>query len=383
MPDRVQVIDSTEKLQDKINKLGKGGIFDGENKTYYVTALWLKSNITVKNLNLVAIPTDFSDVSVLNIGNDLSTNRFNRSKEGVQSMQASQSIIGISNIRLKNISIDGSRSKQKKLRQEDRDGGKHGINIKGFVSNIYIDDVRIKNCATDGIAIYRGLHTNLISGAEKQASKNIQIKNLVSRDNRRHGGSGDSIENFVCDNCTFINNGFNVGNSNEEGAKGAIYLGKLYGNGWDMEGYGIGSRISEVKFINSRFTDNAGAGLVFYDTSDQSDENFIQRENISLINCIFDTGKYNPVGDFCLTFSSTIQNKTHAIKLYSNILVKDCTLRGRVILRSCDRISFLNTNQEINKSSTRGILDHVLNLKISSGNMNSSNWITDNVKFMK
>lgn len=377
-----QLTDSTELIQQKINRLSRGGVLDGKNKTYYVTALWLKSNITIKDINLIAIPTDFSDVSVLNIGNDLSNNRLNKSKEGIQSTQNTQASTGINNIKLKNISIDGNRCKQKKLGQENRDGGKHGISIKGYVSDIYIDNVRITNCATDGIAIYRGLHTNLISGVEKQASKNIQIKNLVSSYNRRHGGSGDSIENFVCENCTFSNNGFNVDNSGEEGVKGAIYLGKLYGNGWDMEGYGTGSRISEIKFINSRFVNNAGAGLVFYDTSDQADKSFLQRENILLINCIFDTGKYNPVGDFCLTFSSTIKNKTNSKKLYRNILIKDCTLQGRVILRSCDKISFLNTNQDYNKSLNRGILDHVSNISIRGGDMSIRNWITDNARFI-
>ena len=353
--------DDTQLLQSKIKALGKNGILDGGNKTYHVTALWLKSDMTIKNMKLIAIPTTTSDVSVINIGNDLETNAFNKSPVARTSIETSRNNGGFKNITIKNISIDGNRSLQKKLAVQDRDGGKHGIAVKGFAANISIIDVNIKNCATDGISLYRGLHTILDSGRELFAIRNITLKNVTSTNNRRHGGSGESIDGLVMENCKFNSNGLSINGGKQEGDIGAIYNGNLYGNGWDMEGYGLGSGMRNIKITNTEFLKNMGGGIVFYDISDSSSSKFISRGNITLNNCKIDAGVKNPTGYFSLVFSSTIEHKKNRTKLFSDINILNCTLYGKLLLRSVANINISNT--KIIKANERfdGLLDNVSN----------------------
>lgn len=359
---KVAAKDDTQFLQNKINTLGNNGVLDGGNKTYYVTALWLKSNMTIQNMKLVSIPTSISDVSVINVGNDLETNTFNKSSVARTSIETSRSNGGFKNITIKNISIDGNRSLQKKLAVEDRDGGKHGIAVKGFVTNITIVDVNIKNCATDGISLYRGLHTNLDSGQEIFAIRNVTLRNVTCTNNRRHGGSGESIDGLIMENCRFNSNGLTINGGKQEGDIGAIYNGNLYGNGWDMEGYGLGSGMRNIKISNTEFLKNMGGGIVFYDITDSRNNKFINRGNITLDNCKIDAGVKNPTGYFSLVFSSTIENKKNKTKLFSNINILNCTLYGKLLLRSVANINISNT--KIIKGNERfdGLLDNVSNL---------------------
>lgn len=364
LPASIKVVakDDTQFLQNKINTLGNNGVLDGGNKTYYVTALWLKSNMTIQNMKLVSIPTSISDVSVINVGNDLETNTFNKSSVARTSIETSRSNGGFKNITIKNISIDGNRSLQKKLAVEDRDGGKHGIAVKGFATNITIVDVNIKNCATDGISLYRGLHTNLDSGQEIFAIRNVTLRNVTCTNNRRHGGSGESIDGLIMENCRFNSNGLTINGGKQEGDIGAIYNGNLYGNGWDMEGYGLGSGMRNIKISNTEFLKNMGGGIVFYDITDSRNNKFINRGNITLDNCKIDAGVKNPTGYFSLVFSSTIENKKNKTKLFSNINILNCTLYGKLLLRSVANINISNT--KIIKGNERfdGLLDNVSNL---------------------
>ncbi|WP_156104392.1 hypothetical protein [Chryseobacterium populi] len=355
--------DDTKDLQNKINQLKKGGTLDGGNKTYFVTSLWLKSDMTIQNMKLVSIPTDVSDVSVLNIGNDLFTNIYNSSKEGKQHYEISKAYPGFSNITIRNIDIDGNRSNQKNLGVEVRDGGKHGINIKGFANHIKLENLNIHDCATDGIAIYRGLHTNLLGNTEMFASKNIELYNVTSTRNRRHGGSGDSISDFKCTNSKFTENGKSYGSNLQKnnGLEGARYNGNLYGNGWDMEGYGLGSGVKNMYFKNTSFVDNMGGGVVFYDIADSNEKQFLTRENIVIDGCTIDAGKKNPSGYFSLVFSSTIESKKNKKKLYSNLKIINSKLYGKLLLRSVNNIYLENTTISSN-DKYNGLLDNVSNL---------------------
>lgn len=381
---KVAAKDDTQFLQNKINTLGNNGVLDGGNKTYYVTALWLKSNMTIQNMKLVSIPTSISDVSVINVGNDLETNTFNKSSVARTSIETSRSNGGFKNITIKNISIDGNRSLQKKLAVEDRDGGKHGIAVKGFATNITIVDVNIKNCATDGISLYRGLHTNLDSGQEIFAIRNVTLRNVTCTNNRRHGGSGESIDGLIMENCRFNSNGLTINGGKQEGDIGAIYNGNLYGNGWDMEGYGLGSGMRNIKISNTEFLKNMGGGIVFYDITDSRNNKFINRGNITLDNCKIDAGVKNPTGYFSLVFSSTIENKKNKTKLFSNINILNCTLYGKLLLRSVANINISNT--KIIKGNERfdGLLDNVSNLmngRADAAQSGSFSW--DNYDYSK
>jgi len=368
--------DDTDELQKMINNLSQNGILDGKNKTYYVTALWLKSNMTIANIKLVSIPTDVSDVSVLNIGNDIFSNKYNSSIEGRQHYEISKSYPGFSNITIINLDIDGSRAQQKNL--ELRDGGKHGINIKGFAQKITMRNVTIHDCATDGISIYRGLHTNLLGDKEIFAVKNVVLENVISKWNRRHGGSGDSIDGFLCIGSKFVENGKTLSSKaqNQKGLEGARYKGNLYGNGWDMEGYGLGSATKNISFVNSQFINNVGGGVVFYDVVDSNDIKFVQRENIILQGCTIDAGEKNPTGDYSLVFSSSIGTKKNKVKLYSKIKVINSILYGKLLLRSAENISLKSTRIS-SAEKFQGLLDNVSNLEYNFTAKGSSTFVWD------
>ncbi|MBK1897704.1 hypothetical protein [Chryseobacterium paridis] len=373
--------DDTGELQNRINQLKKGGILDGGNRTYYVTSLWLKSNMVIQNMKLVSIPTDVSDVSVLNIGNDLLTNIYNSSKEGKEHYEISRTYPGFSNISIKNIEIDGNRANQKNL--DIRDGGKHGINIKGFANHIKLENLNIHDCATDGIAIYRGLHTNLLSNTEIFAAKNIELYNVTSTKNRRHGGSGDSISDFKCSDSKFTENGKSYGANLKEGhgLEGARYNGNLYGNGWDMEGYGLGSAISNMHFKNTSFTNNMGGGVVFYDTTNSNERQFVPRKNIVIENCIIDAGENNPSGYFSLVFSSTIESKKNTTKLYSDLRIINTKLYGKILLRSVNNIYLENTTI-FSKDKYSGLLDNVSNLSYTFSGKLKTNFLWEKYDFV-
>lgn len=374
--------DDTRELQNKINQLKKGGILDGGNKTYFVTSLWLKSDMTLQNMKLVSIPTDVSDVSVLNIGNDLLTNIYNSSKEGKEHYEISKTYPGFSNITIKNIDINGNRANQKNLDVKVRDGGKHGINIKGFANNIKLENLTIHDCATDGIAIYRGLHTNLLGNTEIFAVNNIELSNVTSVRNRRHGGSGDSISGFKCTNSKFAENGKTYGSSLQKnnGLEGARYNGNLYGNGWDMEGYGLGSAVRNVYFQNTLFVNNMGGGVVFYDITDSNEKQFLTRENIVFEGCVIDAGEKNPSGYFSLVFSSTIESKKNKKKLYSGLKIIDSKLYGKLLLRSVNDIYLENTTISSNDKYD-GLLDNVSNLLYRFSNKSKAEFFWEKYDF--
>ncbi len=361
--------DRTAEIQRLINNAKKGSVVDGQNKTFYVTSLWLKSDMTLRNFKFISLPTSESDVSILNIGNDLSTNRFNSSGEAKQAFSASQYAPGIQNIIIENVTIDGNRKNH--TAREIRDGGKHGISIKGFNNNIHIKNVNVKNCVTDGIAIYRGLHTSLEH--EAFATRNIVLDNIIASNNRRHGGSGDSIQNFLCKNSTFNNNGRDSA-GNMSGAKGAVFSNAPYGNGWDMEGYGLGSPLQNIVFHNCTFLDNAASGLLFYDTVDQNVPHFLPRNNIKISNSRLNAGFRNPSGNYALIFTSSIENKKSARKLYSNISVTNSILYGKLLLRSAENITL--TDVQINSGEPlEGLIDYTDNVRSYNGtNRKTINW---------
>lgn len=350
--------DDTSKIQRMINSSKKGDIIDGNNKLYYVTALWLKSGVHLRNFILKSIPTDVPDVSVINIGNDLKTNIYNSSKEGQQALLASESYPGLHDLIIENVKIDGNRYMQKGL--YIRDGGKNGISIKGFASNVKIINVELSNCATDGILIYRGLHTNLIGRYEKFAVNNILLDNVTSKNNRRHGGSGDSINGFICKNSYFANNGKTL-DDNSEAAKGATFNNKLYGNGWDMEGYGLGSVINNITFQKTIFINNSGAGVLFYDIVDPTELNFRQRQNIKITDCKIDKGENNPSGNYALIFTSSIENKLKKRKLYGDIVINNTFINGKLLLRSAENIQLTDVSFDSSDKYT-GLMDSVTNL---------------------
>ncbi|WP_370899681.1 right-handed parallel beta-helix repeat-containing protein [Chryseobacterium gossypii] len=336
-------------------------IIDGENGFYEVHSIWLKSDITFRNFNLKSIGTAESDVSVLCIGNDF--NYLNNPNPFLADRYAErvykQSItVGESNIRIENVTIDGNRKDHTGLGPEKRDGGKQGICIKGKVSDIKIKNCKVIHCATDGLQIYSSLLR--VADDTVFSATDIEIDGLVCELNRRHGASGDSIKNLIVRNSRFNYNGHTIDNSSE-GNQGALFNGVLYGNGWDMEGYGVGSNIRDIQFINCQFIENIKYGLLVYDAATGTEAGFKKRSKIFLKNCEFDFGIENP--EFtAIAITGAQANLTHGVYLYDDIVIDNCNIIGKLLLKSIQNIIIRNCHQTYSESDTniiRGILQNI------------------------
>lgn len=353
--------DVSEIINSAIDCAYPHSIIDGEGGFYDVHSIWLKSDITFKNFNLKSIGTSESDVSVLCIGNDF--NYQNNPNPYLSNKYAERAYIqsttlGESNITIENVIIDGNRKNHTGLAPDNRDGGKQGICIKGKVSEIKIKNCKITHCATDGLQIYSSLlriDDDLIFSAS-----DIKIDELVCEFNRRHGASGDSIKNLIVRNSKFNNNGLDIDNLSE-GNQGALFNGVLYGNGWDMEGYGVGSNIHDIQFINCQFVKNIKYGLLIYDPVKGTEAKFKIRSKIFIKNCELDSGIEN-LEFTALVITGNQTNLLNGVYLYDDIVVDNCNIIGRLLLKSIKNIIIRNCHQIYDVQDTlivRGILQNI------------------------
>ncbi|MEY8758342.1 right-handed parallel beta-helix repeat-containing protein [Chryseobacterium tongliaoense] len=354
-------IDVSEVINSAIDCASPNSVIDGEGGFYDVHSIWLKSDITFKNFNLKSIGTSESDVSVLCIGNDFyyqnNPNPFLSDRYAERAYKRSTTV-GESNIKIENVTIDGNRKDHTGLGPDKRDGGKQGICIKGKVSEIKIKNCKVTYCATDGLQIYSSLLR--VEDDMVFAATDIEIDGLICDFNRRHGASGDSIERLIVRNSRFNSNGQTIDNSTE-GNQGALFNGVLYGNGWDMEGYGVGSNIHDIQFINCRFVKNIKYGLLIYDAATGTEANFKKRSKIFIKNCEFDSGIENP--EFtALAITGNQINLSHGVYLYDDIVVDNCNILGRLLLKSIKNIIIRNCHQiydELDPIIVRGVLQNV------------------------
>lgn len=339
------VTDDTAVIQTAIDALASGGIINGEGLTYAVGNLWLKSNMTMLNFDLVELDGSATDFSPVNIGNDLTTvNGSHNSTAGAAARTASIASPGIQNVIIDNVHIDGNRAGQTNVdyntegvENAQRDGGRHGFCLKGFTTNVTIRNSSANYCATDGILIYRGLHTWQTISETNPTHVNLTVRNCDFGWNRRHGGAGDSIAGAVFKDCTFNDNGQTINGGATIGEVGARVGVNHYGNGFDMEGYGLSSRVSDIRFDRCELLRNIRDGLLMYDIVDHDLASFLPRTAVFVHRCTLDHGTDNVNGDQAMTFTSTIGNRAKA-RLYTDVIVHDCDIDGIYLFRSAEAI---------------------------------------------
>lgn len=356
--------DVSEIINSAIHSAPPYAIIDGEGGFYNVHSIWLKSNITFKNFNLKSIGTNETDVSVLCIGNDFdydnNPNPFLADKYAERVYKQSTTL-GETNIKIENVNIDGNRTAHTNLGPYDRNGGKQGICIKGIVSRIKIKDCALQFCATDGLQIYSGL---LHDGSNDSifAATDIEIDNVICEWNRRHGASGDSINKLCVRNSKFHRNGRNIDGALVEGNEGSSNAdNELYGNGWDMEGYGVGSNLSDINFINCEFFGNFKAGLLIYEIATGQENGFVERSNMFFSTCRFDSGLENP-NFTAVDIIGSQANLQNGIYLFDNIIFDNCNFNGRILGKSIRSLIIRNCQQIYHPSdnmTTRGLFENV------------------------
>lgn len=355
--------DVSEIINSAINCAPAHSILDGEHGFFNVHSIWLKSNISFKNFNLKSIGTDETDVSVLCIGNDIDPASIQNPSSPLKSKYAKRVFdrhnIGETNIEIENVNIDGNREAHTMLAYKD--GGRHGISIKGKVSRIRIKNCSSQFCATDGLQIYSGL-AYAINDDALFAATDIQIENLICEWNRRHGASGDSIIMLSVQNSKFNRNGRDINGGLVEGNEGCKNSNQaLYGNGWDMEGYGVGSNVHDINFNNCEFIENVKAGLLLYEAATGQEPTFVKRSNIYINSCKFDFGIIN--SEFtAVDITGSQANLEVGIYLYDHIIFDNCYFIGRFLGKSIKNITLRNCYHVYSPNdtfSTRGLLENV------------------------
>ena len=307
--------DNTAKLQALINASAGTGIpIDGYSQKYFVKTLNIPSNVSLRNFYFETLGGTDDFISPITIGsyND------DTLKE---------------NISLENIHINGNRTNQDSIGASE-DGGRHGFRIIGYVKNVLIKDSSAKYCASDGISIYSGINTRPVAfSPDDPLAYSIRVVNSEFSWNRRHGGSGDSLKTADFINCKFNDNGQDIGGSVADGA-----FGMNIANGFDTEGYGIGSQVGNIRFLSCEAVRNKRHGFLFYDPVDSADPDFIQRQYFNLTGCSSDKGN-GGTNNFGIEFVCAVGFELNPIKLYNHIDIISCTSPDPSNFVSCDNVT--------------------------------------------
>ena len=332
--------DDTVRLQKLIDAAPSPGIVDGYGRSYVVTRLLLKSNLTFRNFNLRAKGTATPLDAVLTIDGNAHTAH---------------------DITINNVQIDGNRSAQTNLASEE-DGGRDGIRIVGKAQRISISNCTASNCATDGLKIFS--HNSLSDDDTRLNFYTINVVNCTFNGNRRHGASGDSLRNVYFTNCEFSGNGLDIPGDFSEGGQGARNPDQIYGAGIDIEGYGVGSGIDGLNFSLCTALGNARFGFQFWDPTPPSSPRFQPRGDIFFDTCTADGGVGND-GHQALEFS-----EPPAVRggppTYQDITIRNMQCTGTISLYGVDDITFNGGRYRSPYPGFWGVGQYVTNIRFQN-----------------
>lgn len=312
-PPSVPGADQTAVLQRAIDSLPADGTLDCENQVYAVTALQLKSGITLQNCNLQTLPgaTDFAAPITI---------------DGRQQAK--------SGITLRNIHITGNRHAQSNIGYAgEEDGARHCFRLLGNVANVVIENSSGNYCASDGLA--------LVSYSESSSDdpsalpfQHIAIRNSDFSFNRRHGASADGVNDVAFENVTFSQNGTTVPGASE-GDRCASSGGSCYGTGFWYEDYRptvAGEGLNALAFIKCAFRGNYQRSMFFFDRGQPSAAGFRARSAIRILNSYLDSGAQPLPEDYAIQFQVD-DSLVGQSAIFQDILIQNTFLAGSVGFR--------------------------------------------------
>lgn len=179
--------------------------------------------------------------------------------------------------------------------------------------------------------------------------------------------SADSMRRFKLINAYLNDNGLDLNTVDplDHGARGARN-GGLYGNGIDLEGYGLGSNLDDVLLENVVGLGNIRSGILFYDTVSAASAGFVARKNIRILGGHTDSGIDGSSSGYGLIFTSTTVNKSLGA-IYRNVLVDGLTIDGAVLLRAVDCVSLDGgTVNTPGPGTTYATLDYATNVTLDT-----------------
>lgn len=239
------VTDDTAAWQDAV---ASGAAVHGVGKTYVVTHVELPTKARV------------SDAYLLSKGGGVEA-------EGQCVLHINGVAQPKADIEIKRIVIDGRRQLHTDISfGAGGDGTRHGIGVRGRVTNLTIEDVTTDNCATDGISLFGA------AAGVTFALRGINLVRHKGRWNRRHGVALDTCRGFSSIGHIWNQNGQDLPDaeghpitSGYYGARVGSVSGPQYGNGIDIESYGAdaehSTHVEDAIFIGGEALGNLSGGI--------------------------------------------------------------------------------------------------------------------------
>jgi hypothetical protein len=310
------ITDDTLAIQNAINALPAFGVLDGNNATYLVGTLNLKSKMTFQNFSLKTRASSVPLTSPVTLDGSISA---------------------ISQVTIINVNVDGNRAQQTNL-QTAEDGGRFGFRIVGVASDILIMGSSATNCATDGLEIFSA---DVIAPPGALNFANIFVINSKFQYNRRHGASVDSLQNgqFIGD--TFASNGLAspvASGTPTEGQSAYLVGGMLYGAGLVFEAYNNQTGFNGLLVEGCTSTGNARFGIQFWDPDSPASSGFVPRTHIRIESCTLDGGVSPTTGHQALEFNIT-SNYLGAGYTYQDVTLANNLVQGTLIINASSGVA--------------------------------------------
>jgi hypothetical protein len=305
------IADDTLAIQSAINALPAFGVLDGNNATYLVGTLNLKSNMTFQNFSLKTRASSVPLTSPVTLDGTINA---------------------ISQVTIINVNVDGNRAQQTNLLTVE-DGGRFGFRIVGVASDILIVGSSATNCATDGLEIFSD---DVVTSPGALNFANIFVINSKFQYNRRHGASVDSLQNgqFIGD--TFTSNGLPspvTSGAPTEGQSAYLVGGMLYGAGLVFESYNNQTGFNGLLIKGCISTGSARFGIQFWDPDSPASSGFVPRSHIRIESCSLDGGVSPTTGHQALEFNIA-SNYLGAGYTYQDITLANDTVLGTLIINA-------------------------------------------------
>jgi hypothetical protein len=337
--------DDSAAIQSAVDACVKGGGVTGVGKTYVVSEVNLKSDMTLREFYFESRGGSEDLKSPVTVGGSKDTTL----RE---------------NIMIYKVHVDGKRHLHTNIDGAEN-GGRMGFRLIGHIRNLTVSKSSAKYCASNGFNLFAGGNgTVKTEDPNAQVKKNVRFIDCEFEWNKHHGGSGDSIDDVKFIDCKFDNNGQTINGGTTEGEKGGTLNGSLYANGVDFEGYAVRSLITNVKFIECQALQNAKGGLLFLEQTDPTDPDFVPRSGISIHSCLLDSGTRTD-NNIALSFTPIAANFGLGI-VYENISIIDTGITGTPLLRDSNDAHFDGGYINNINGSSAATLDNTTNAKLGT-----------------
>ena len=318
--------DDTVAVQAAITALNAFDVLDGRGKTYKVSTLNLKSNITLQNFNFVKSTGTAQNTPVLNIDGRVASPYSGTAK---------------TNIKLNNIKILGNRAGETGITLgAAEDGGRHAIHIVGSVSKIVLNNVSATYSAGDGLLL--DAYNDVLSDVETALPVvDIFVLNSDFSYNRRNGVTIEGASKVKFYNTSFTNNGTTLAGeaTNTNGNFCATSGGVCYGTGLYLKADTnvLGTNFSNIVVDSSYFSGNYVRSIYAYSTEIPTLAGFIPKSKFIVSKSYLDKGTVNVSGvDVAVAFAyAGAGDGTGAV--YNDISFTGNNIRGTFALRGVPR----------------------------------------------